>query len=42
MLRAKSQDEMYDTVAWLYGGSGLAKDPVTAAGAINSAKARAA
>lgn len=33
MLRAKSQDEMYDTVAWLYGGSGLAKDPATAAGA---------
>ena len=42
MLRAKSQDEMYDTVAWLYGGSGLAEDPVTAAGAIDSAKARAA
>src|SRR6516165_3025629 len=42
MLRAKSQDEMYDTVAWLYGGSGLAKDPVTAAGAIDPAKARAA
>src|SRR5215471_7386543 len=42
MLRAKSQNEMYDTVAWLYGGSGLAKDPITAAGAIDSAKARAA
>jgi salicylate hydroxylase len=41
MLRAKSQDEMYDTVAWLYGGSGLAEDPVTAAGAIDSTKARA-
>jgi 3-hydroxybenzoate 6-monooxygenase len=41
-LRAKSHDEMYDTVAWLYGGSGLSEDPAIAAGAIGSAKARAA
>jgi salicylate hydroxylase len=39
MLRAKSQDEMYDTVAWLYGGSGLTKDPAIAAGALGTAKA---
>ena len=26
MLRAKTPDEMYDTVGWLYGGSGLSDD----------------
>jgi 3-hydroxybenzoate 6-monooxygenase len=41
-LRAKSQEEMYDTVAWLYGGSGLSEDPAVAAGAVGTAKARAA
>jgi 3-hydroxybenzoate 6-monooxygenase len=42
MLRAKNSDEMYDTVAWLYGGSGLSEDPAIAAGAVGAAKARAA
>lgn len=42
MLRAKTPDEMYDTVGWLYGGSGLSDDAVKAAGAIGTAPARAA
>ena len=42
MLTAKTPDEMYDTVAWLYGGSGLSEDPAAAAGAIGTAKTRAA
>jgi 3-hydroxybenzoate 6-monooxygenase len=42
MLSAKTPDEMYDTVAWLYGGSGLSEDPNLAAGVNGSAKARAA
>ena len=29
---------MYDSLAWLYGGSGLSDDPVTAAGATVSAR----
>src|SRR5215210_5121595 len=37
VLSAKTPDEMYDTVAWLYGGSGLSEDPAAAAGAIGSA-----
>lgn len=39
MLRAKTPDEMYDTVAWLYGGSGLSEDAIKAAGAIGTARA---
>jgi salicylate hydroxylase len=42
MLSAMSPNELYDSVAWLYGGSGLSEDPAAAAGAIGTAKARAA
>jgi 3-hydroxybenzoate 6-monooxygenase len=42
MLRAKTPSEFYDTVDWLYGGSGLSDDPVRAAGALGSAKTRSA
>ena len=37
-LRAMSPADMYDNLAWLYGGSGLSDDPVTAAGATVSAR----
>ena len=37
MLTAMSPDDMYDSLAWLYGGTGLSEDPATAA--IGSAKA---
>jgi salicylate hydroxylase len=42
MLAAKTPDEFYDTLAWLYGGSGLSEDPVAAAGAVGTARAHAA
>ena len=42
-LQAMSPDEMYDSVAWLYGGSGLSEDPAAAAGAVGrGTQARAA
>jgi salicylate hydroxylase len=37
MLGAKTPDEMYDTIAWLYGGSGLSEDPGAAAGVVGIA-----
>jgi 2-polyprenyl-6-methoxyphenol hydroxylase-like FAD-dependent oxidoreductase len=37
-LRAMSPADIYDNLAWLYGGSGLSDDPVTAAGATVSAR----
>jgi salicylate hydroxylase len=37
-LRAMSPADIYDNLAWLYGGSGLSDDPVTAAGAAGSAQ----
>jgi 2-polyprenyl-6-methoxyphenol hydroxylase-like FAD-dependent oxidoreductase len=39
-LRAMSPADIYDNLAWLYGGSGLSDDPVTAAGATVSARPR--
>lgn len=38
MLAAKTPDELYDTVAWLYGGSGLSEDAAGAAGVVGSAR----
>ena len=32
ILQAKSEDEMHDTVAWLYGGNGLAAGPAANVG----------
>jgi hypothetical protein len=44
MLRAMSPADIYDSVAWLYGGTGLSEDAEAAAGAVGRAskKARAA
>ena len=42
MLTAMSPDDVYDSVAWLYGGTGLSADPAASAGAVRRAKARAA
>ena len=41
MLTAMSAEDMYDSLAWLYGGSGLSDDAAVAAGAVGRAKARA-
>ena len=38
MLRAKTPSELHDTVAWLYGGSGLSADVAAAAGAVGTAR----
>lgn len=38
-LQAMSPDQMYDRLAWLYGGSGLSEDQVLAAGASADAAA---
>jgi hypothetical protein len=37
-----SPDDIFDSVAWLYGGPGLSENAEAAAGAIGSAKARSA
>ncbi len=42
MLTAKTPDEMYDTLAWLYGGSGLSEDAMAAAGVVGTARHGAA
>lgn len=43
MLSAMSPDEMYDTLAWLYGGTGLSSDAAASAGAVGrGTQARAA
>jgi 2-polyprenyl-6-methoxyphenol hydroxylase-like FAD-dependent oxidoreductase len=44
MLRAMSPDDMYDSLAWLYGGTGLIEDAAASAGAVGRASktARAA
>jgi hypothetical protein len=42
MLQAMSPDDIYDSVAWLYGGTGLNEDAEAAGGATGSAKARPA
>jgi salicylate hydroxylase len=42
LLAAKTPDEFYDSLDWLYGGSGLGDDPAAAAGAVGSARAGAA
>ena len=41
MLTAMSAEDIYDSVAWLYGGTGLSEDAAAAAGAIGRAKAQA-
>ena len=38
MLSAKTPNEIYDTVAWLYGGSGLSEDAAAAAGSVGTAR----
>jgi hypothetical protein len=42
MLTAMSPDDMYDSLAWLYGGTGLIEDAAAAAGAVGGAHPRAA
>jgi salicylate hydroxylase len=42
VLQAMSPAEMYDSLAWLYGGTGLSADSAAAAGAVGGARARAA
>jgi salicylate hydroxylase len=43
MLSSMSPDEMYDSLAWLYGGTGLSADAAASAGAVGrGAQARAA
>jgi hypothetical protein len=42
MLTSMSPDDMYDSLAWLYGGGGLSEGAAEAAGALGRIKAHAA